>query len=129
MKALTIFLPIAALFMGAASHAQDRVQAPQPPRAPGYEAPKPNPVMVELKALQAKVDALEQSAGRQIITLHFEAGQGPGFEENNSTLILGAALSLCQTTLKDRFGRVLSYRTHFANGYFYPSHVLCESKP
>ncbi|MBX7456844.1 hypothetical protein K3152_01145 [Qipengyuania sp. 1NDH17] len=130
MKKLALALSATLMLAGTAADAQQRVQAQQPqPRQPGYEAPKMNPVLTELKALRAHVDALEERAGKQILVFHFSQGQAPGESENDYQTNQQNAAMLCEQFLKDRYGRVVSYRIHSANGFFYFSHLLCETKP
>ena len=129
MKKIALALSATLMLASTAADAQQRVQAQQPqPRQPGYEAPKMNPVLGELKALRAKVDALEQSAGKQVVVFHFAEGQSPSHSENDAEWNKDNARMLCQLMLKERYGRVLSYRMHLGEGRVYFSHVVCETK-
>lgn len=84
--------------------------------------------MGKLNSLQLQLNALKQSAGRQIVTLHFEPGQGPSTADNNFNTNQQNATQLCEQLLKDRYGRMLSYRIDTANEKFYLTHILCETK-
>ena len=129
MKKTGIIIAATALVIGGSAYAQDRVRAPQPASQPGFQPADIDPIMAKLNALQSQLNVLNQSAGRQVVTLHFAAGQSPGMADNNSNTYQEQARLLCEMQLKDRYGRVLSYRLQYTNNMYYFSHVLCETKP
>ena len=120
--------------IGASADAQvRRVQSPQPALPPGFQAPNIDPVMQRLNALQAEVNALRQSAGRQVVVLNFTAhptmtwaDSDNSFPKNNAR-----AEAICREALGDRYGRVLSRKAEpdmSVNRWFFPN-LLCETKP
>ena len=129
MKTIAMAAAILAVTTASPAEAQKRAPVPQPAAQPGYQATDIDPVMARFNALQAQLNALQQSAGRQIVTLHFEPGQGPSTADNNYNTNQQSATFLCEQLLKERYGRLLSYRIHNADDRFYFTHVLCETKP
>jgi hypothetical protein len=87
-----------------------------------------NPVMLRLAQLQAELNALKESAGKQVVVLHFTPTELNGSAENNYNNNQQSSIFLCQQALGDRYGRVLSYRVWNHDDRFYLSHVACETK-
>ena len=119
---------------GGSAHAQVRqVQSPPPPLPRGFLPPSIDPIMQRLNALQAELNALRQSAGRQIVVLNFTnhptttwADADNSFPKNNAR-----AEAMCKEALGDRYGRVLSRKAEpdmSANRWFFPN-VVCETQP
>ena len=108
-----------------------RVQNPQPQLPPGFQAPDFNPVMQKLNALQAEVNALRQSAGRQVVVLHYTPTETGGWTDAENTFPQNnqRAVTICQAALGDRYGRVLSRTTQWTGSRFYFAHLVCETKP
>ena len=110
-----------------------RVQSQPPALPPGFQAPNIDPVMQKLNALQAEVNALRQSAGRQVVVLHFSplpatswANDDNSFPENNQR-----AEAMCKEALGDRYGRVLSRKAEpdaTLDRMFFPN-LVCETRP
>ena len=120
--------------LGVSAQAQiRRVQSPPPPLPPGFQAPALDPLVQRLNALQIEVNGLRQSAGRQVVVLHFtphpttswtDADQS--FPKNNAR-----AEAICKEALGDRYGRVVSRKAEpdMSNGRWFFPNVVCETRP
>jgi hypothetical protein len=117
MNKLALSAALAASIVAFPAQAQSRVQAPSV-----------DPVMARLVALQAQLDALKQSAGRQVVVLHFTPTELPGWPDNNYNNNQQRSTDLCKQALDDRYGRVISYRIRTNDDRFFFSHVVCETK-
>lgn len=130
--ALVIASFAAAAVTGDAALAQSRVQAPNiPPPPPGVQSPNVNPTNQAIAALSLKIDALAQSAGRQVVALHFTPTETGGWAESQNTWAKNNERSefICKQALGDRFGRVLSRSPQTNGDRWFFAHVLCETKP
>jgi hypothetical protein len=120
--------------LGASAQSQvRRVQSPPPPNPPGFQAPSIDPVMQRLNALQADLNALRQSTGRQIVVLHFTPHPTTSWTDadNSYPKNNARAEAMCKDALGDRFGRVVSRKAEpdmSANRWFFPN-VVCETQP
>ena len=109
--------------------AQTRVSpAPTPPK-PGFAAPEIEPIFKRLNDLEAEVKALRQSAGRQVVALHFNDGQAETYSSAGSSVDKGRIENICKYWLGDRYGRAISYNVDAGTGGLYYSQVVCETKP
>ncbi|MEE1876248.1 hypothetical protein [Altererythrobacter litoralis] len=121
--------PAMAFIVANPAMAQTRTQTTQPRTTPTIQAPTLDPVMVRLNALQLEIDALRQSAGKQVVVLHFTPTELAPWANGNYNISQERSNSLCQQALGDRFGRVLSYRVQMSGDRTFFSHVVCETKP
>ena len=93
-----------------------------------FQPVKPDPVITRLNALQQELDALKQSAGKQVVVLHFSPTEHPGSLENNYNSNQAFATQACEQVLGDRFGRMIDYRVWTNGNRFFLSHISCETK-
>ena len=137
LSALRTAIVTAALITGAMGSPADgqvrRVQSPAPQLPPGVLAPSLDPVVQRLNALQIEVDALRQSAGRQIVVLNFTNHPSTTWAEADQTFPKNNARAeaICKEALGDRYGRVVSRKAEpdlSTNRWFFPN-VVCETKP
>jgi hypothetical protein len=97
----------------------------------GVRPPTVDPTLQALSALSLKVDALAQTAGRQIVVLEQveqTATLWPASSDtfpNNET----RSTTLCQQALGDRFGRVISRDRQTVGDRYFLSRVVCETRP
>lgn len=105
-----------------------RQRTPEPSPPPGIQKPDVSPSSQAMSALSLKIDALRQSAGRQVVVLHFETPQS-GRATNNAQTNDQVAEFECKQALGDRFGRVLSRMPATHNGFWFLSRVVCETAP
>ena len=115
------------------ANAQLRVQTPQPPVPPGFQAPNIDPVMQRLNALQAQLKALQQSAGRQVVVLTFGPVDTTSWPDSDNSFPKNnqRAEAMCKEGLGDRYGRVLSRKVEpimSADRWYFPN-LVCETKP
>lgn len=116
-----------------AQPAQAQVRRPSPPPSPpqSFQPQAMDPTMQAIAALKLQLDTLRDSAGRQVVALHFEAtGRDTWSEELNSWPQNNKrAETMCKAALGDRFGRVLS-RTALPTGdrWYFPN-LVCETAP
>lgn len=132
MKILGCAIALMAIAIANPALAQVRVQTtlpPPPPEKPGYQAPEIDPLFQRLNALQAQLDALRESAGRQLVVLHFNDGQGEGWYEGNPGAYAIRSANLCKQALGDRYGRTVWYLTDSGSQGIYFSQLICETKP
>lgn len=109
-----------------AATAQTRQQTPR--AAPMVKAPIVDPVTQRLNAMQAKLEALEESAGKQVVVLHFTPSELPGWPDNNAPSNQQRSSDLCEQALAERYGRVISYRTWTNGDNYFFTHVVCETR-
>lgn len=129
LSAIVFFTAIMAGVVANPAMAQTRTQTTQPRTTPTVQAPTLDPVIVRLNALQLEIDALRQSAGKQVVVLHFTPTELAPWANGNYNISQERSNSLCQQELGDRFGRVLSYRVQLSGDRTFFSHVVCETKP
>ena len=127
MKNRAIAIALLACAMTGTAAAQ--VRAPtQTTASRDFQPVKPDPVIVRLNELQKELDALKETAGKQVVVLHFSPAEDPGAEENNYNNNQAKATQACQQVLGDRFGRMLAYRVWVHDDRYYLSHISCETK-
>ncbi len=133
MKLFASALALAVVAMANPAQAQDRLQVqtrtPPPPRGQSFQAPEIDPVIERLASLEAELAALKESAGKQVVVLHFTPSELPGWLDNNFAQNEERAAELCQQALGDRYGRVLSRRNWTNGERFFFTHVVCETAP
>lgn len=125
----TVTLGAAALACIAASPAVAQVRAPVPQtQGRDFQAPKIDPVIIRLNELQQELDALKESAGKQVVVLHFSPTEHPGSLDNNYNNNQATATQMCQQVLGDRYGRMIDYRVWTNGDRYFLSHIACETK-
>ena len=131
MKMLGLAAAVTATLFAPPVLAQTRVNpTPKPPSAsPNYQATPVDPVFERLNKLEAEIKALRQSAGRQIVVLHFNDGQAQTYSSAGSSVDQTRIANICKYWLKDRYGRAISYNVDAGTGGLYYSQVVCETKP
>ncbi len=133
MKLFAGAIALALFAMANTAQAQTRVNPTptrtNPDRTPGFQATPIDPVIERLIALQAEVDKLQESAGKQVVVLHFTPTELPGWPDNNFNDNEQRAADLCKQALGDRYGRPLARRVWTHENHFYFSHLTCETKP
>ena len=94
-------------------------------------APALDPTQQKLNALSQKVDALAQSAGRQVVSFEFSSEGLNTWTNAENTFPNNEqrAQNLCKELLSDRYGRVLSRRAQPAGDRWYFRHLVCETRP
>lgn len=93
-----------------------------------FQSAKPDPVITRLNALQQELDALKQTAGKQVVVLHFSPTEHPGSLENNYNTNQAFATDACEKLLGDRFGRMIDYRVWSNGDRHFLTHISCETK-
>ena len=122
------------LTLAGTAHAQSgRVQAPRPAQPPGVQAPEIAPGSQANAALALQIEALRQSAGRQVVVLPFAPTDLNSWLENVNNFQENEkrAADWCKEALGDRYGRVLSRRAHPIPGgdrWYFPF-IVCETRP
>lgn len=129
MSKLAVFTALFAMAITCPANAQTRVQAQQLPAKPGFQAPEIDPIIKRLNEMQMEIDALRQSAGRQVVVLHYTPGEIGGWADNNWQNNQKRSVDFCKQALDDRFGRVISYNLRSNGDFYYFGHVVCETKP
>ena len=128
MKKLGILMALAIGIIANPALAQLRALPPEPGKLE-YQPPKIDPMIKRLNAMQSQLDALRQSAGKQVVVLHFTPSELPGWADNIYANNQQRSADLCKQALDDRYGRVISYRVWTNDDRFFFSHVVCETKP
>ncbi len=127
MKNSVVGAALLACIIASPAAAQVRATVPQM-QSRDFEAAKPDPAIVRLSELQQEVAALKESAGKQVIVLHYSPTEHPGSLENNFNANQAFATQACEQMLGDRFGRMIAYRV-WANGdRYFLTHISCETK-
>lgn len=93
-----------------------------------FQPVKPDPVITRLNALQQELDALKETAGKQVVVLHFSPTEHPGSPDNNYNTNQAFATDACEKVLGDRFGRMIDYRVWTNGDRFFLTHISCETK-
>ena len=113
--------------------AQNRnVQSPPPPPPAGIQRPNVDSTNQAIAALRLRLDALRQSVGRQVVTLHYPATDLNSWPDaqNNFGANTQRAEGMCKAGLGDRYGRVLSRLAQpIGNGRWYFPNLVCETAP
>ncbi|MDZ4139966.1 MAG: hypothetical protein U1D66_13980 [Erythrobacter sp.] len=132
MKRMAIVAAMIATSLSYTANAQTRVQAPAPPPQPpkpGFQATDIDPIIKRLNELQAEIKALRESAGKQVIVLHYTPTENAGWADNNWNANQERSTFRCKQALADRFGRVISYDIQMNGELYFFGNVLCETKP
>ncbi len=129
MNKLTFAAALITTAIAIPANAQTRVQLPQPAPKPGFQAPEIDPIFQRLNEMQKELDALRESAGKQVVALHYTPQEIGGWEDNNWNNNQKRSADFCKQALGDRFGRVISYNIRMNGKFFYFGHVICETKP
>ena len=127
MKKRAIVIALIACTVTGAATAQVRAPTQTAPSR-DFQPVKPDPVVTRLNAIQQELDALKESAGKQVIVLHFSPTEHPGSLENNYNTNQAFATQACQQVLGDRFGRMIDYRVWTNGDRFFLTHISCETK-
>lgn len=98
------------------------------PPSRDFQPVKPDPVITRLNALQQELDALKETAGKQVVVLHFSPTEHPGSPDNNYNTNQTFATQTCEKVLGDRFGRMIDYRVWTNGDRFFLTHISCETK-
>lgn len=129
MKMLGLAAALTATLFATPVLAQTRVNPAPAPAKPGFAAPEIDPIFERLNRLELEIKALRQSAGRQIVVLHFNDGQAQTYPSAGSSVDQTRIANICKYWLKDRYGRAISYNVDAGTGGLYYSQVVCETKP
>jgi hypothetical protein len=98
------------------------------PPSRDFQPVKPDPVITRLNTLQQELDALKETAGKQVVVLHFSPTEHPGSPDNNYNTNQAFATDACEKVLGDRFGRMIGYRVWTNGDRFFLTHISCETK-
>ncbi|MDP3400812.1 MAG: hypothetical protein Q8R97_06795 [Brevundimonas sp.] len=122
---------LALLAVGSPALAQVRAPTAQPAPQPGVRAPDSDPSSQAHSTILLRLDAVEQSARRQIVVLEFdEATAGDEIwpaSSDNSSNNGNRVTAICSAALADRFGRVVSYQRAYAGDRYFFGRVVCET--
>ncbi|MFW2343100.1 hypothetical protein [Brevundimonas sp.] len=128
-------LPLSLVAVGllAASPVLAQVRAPttQPTQQPGIRAPDVDPSSQAHSTILLRLDAVEQSARRQIVVLELDVATvgndiwpvSSDTSGNNGPRVT----AICSQALSDRFGRVVSYNRAYVDDRYFFSRVVCET--
>lgn len=127
MKKTAIALASLACLIAGPVTAQTRATTQTPP-ARNFQPAQPDPVITRLNALQQELDALKETAGKQVVVLHFSPTEHPGTLTNTASTNQERATDFCEQILGDRFGRMINYRIWTNGDRFFLTHIACETK-
>lgn len=125
MKKFVLLAAAVAAAMTQPAAAQSRQKPAAQPS--GFQATAINPVFQRLNEMQQELDALRESAGKQVVVLHFTPSELPGWLDNQKANNVERSTALCSETLAERFGRVISYRIWTNGDRYFFTHVVCET--
>jgi len=90
-----------------------------------------DPVQQRLTAIEARLEDLSQSAGAQVVVLQQTRDSLPQWPADSDTWPNNnqRAQAICESALRDRFGRVLSRERSYVEDRYYLSRIVCETTP
>ncbi|KPF79172.1 hypothetical protein IP78_09645 [Brevundimonas sp. AAP58] len=130
---LTILALAASVAFPAAAQTYRAVPA-TPQQQPGIRAPDLDPSSQAHSAIMLRLNEVEQTARRQIVTLEYDeatataAGESWPLSSDNFNNNPNRATALCSQALGDRFGRVVSYQRAPSGDRYFFSRVVCETR-
>lgn len=132
LRSSTLTVVAGGLLATTAAAQVGQVQAPGQPRPPSFQRPNIDPTNQAIAALRLRVDALRESAGRQIVVLHFPPTDLNSWldAQNNFNANSARGEAVCKSALGNRYGRVVSRLAQpLDNGRWYFPNVVCETAP